>query len=332
MSLPGAHCGGRVAEHLATRRALGLFDFSFMSLCELAGSGATARLERLQTRSLAPLEPGRIVYTLLLRDDGSVFIDGTLWRHADGRWWLFSGRRGDCAWVAERAAGFDVRVRDRSGEFAVLALQGPSSGLALARLIGEREVRRLRYFHFLESRLAGARSVIGRLGYSGELGYEIVIPTVEAPAAWQAVLDAGRGLGIAECTFEAADSLRIESGYVLFGREIGARDTPQELGLERFVDRPRRGSPPARRLVGLEILERPAAAQSRPDLPLARATSECDSPLLGRRIALGFAAADARTGDLVRLNDGRLARVARLPFYDPARHLPRARVENLSAS
>jgi glycine cleavage system aminomethyltransferase T len=295
-----------------------------MSLCEIAGDGAAALLQRLQTRSLAAFEPGRLAYTLLLRDDGSVFIDATVWRHADGRWWLFTGRRGDVAWLADRAAGFDARIRDRSGEFAVLALQGPSSGLALGRLIGEQAVRGLRYFHFLESRLAGVRSVIGRLGYSGELGYEAVIPATEACAARRAVLDASRGLGIAECSFDAADSLRIEAGYVLFGREIGMHETPQELGLERFVDRPRRRSPSARRLVGLEILERPAVARPRSDLPLARATSECDSPIFGRRIALGFAAADTVSGNLVRLNDGRLARVARLPFYDPARRLPRA--------
>jgi aminomethyltransferase len=294
-----------------------------MSLCEVSGSGAPALLELVQTRALAPLQPGRIAYSLLLREDGSVFIDATLWRHADGRWWLFTGRGGDAAWVARHAARFDARIRDRSGEFAVLALQGPSSGQALARLIGDCELRRLRYFHFLESRLAGARSVIGRLGYSGELGYEIVVPARDALTARRALLEAGRDLGIVECSFEAADSLRIESGYVLFDREIGTRDSPQELGLQRFVDRPRREPPCARRLVGLEILMRPPAAATRRGLPLARVTSECDSPLLGRRIALGFADAAARGGDLVGLHDGRLARVARLPFYDPARRRPR---------
>jgi len=303
-------------EHLATRRALGLFDFSFMSLCEIAGSGALAFLERLQTRSIAPLEPGRIVYTLLLRDDGSVFIDATLWRHADGKWWLFTGRRSDVACVAARAAGFDVRIRDRSGEFAVLALQGPSSGRALAHLIGEPPVRGLRYFHFLETHLGGMLSHVGRLGFSGELGYEIVLPASEAAAARKETL----GLGAVECSFEAADSLRIESGYVLFDREIDGRANAGELGLERLVSAPRARYPLSRRLVGLEIANRTAS----PLLPLARATSECDSPLLGRRIGLGFANTQDPVGSTVRLADGRLARIARLPFYDPGRRLPRA--------
>ena len=95
------------AQHLATRRSAGLFDFSFMSLCEIAGHGAAALLERLQTRAIARLAPGQIAYTLLLREDASVFIDATVWRHADGRWWLFTGRRiggGNEDFVADLAA------------------------------------------------------------------------------------------------------------------------------------------------------------------------------------------------------------------------------------
>lgn len=314
------------AQHLATRRAVGLFDFSFMSLCEIAGSGAVAFLERLQTRSIAVLEPGQIVYTLLLREDAAVFIDATLWRLVDGRWWLFTGRRRDAAWIVERAAGFDVRIRDRSGEFAVLALQGPASGCALAQFVGEPLVRGLRYFRFREANFAGAGIHVGRLGFSGELGYEMLLSPGEASVARNGLV----GQGIAECSFEAADSLRIEAGYVLFDHEISGPETPLELGLERLVDLDGRDfigrqaftalrrTPPARRLVGLEISERPAS----PLLPLARVTSECDSPIFQRRIGLGFTHPGNSYGSTVRLADGRLARVARLPFYDPGRHLP----------
>lgn len=316
-----------IQEHLATRRAAGLFDFSFMSLCELAGSGAAALLEHLQTRSIGALEPGRIVYTLLLNEDGSVLIDATLWRHGDGRWWLFTGRRSDVASVGARADGFDAHIRDRSGEFAILALQGPASGRAFAQLAGEQVVRELRYFRFLDARLAGIRSIIGRLGYSGELGYEFLVPAAEAAAVRTAIL----GLGIAECSFEAANSLRIESGYVLFDREITGHENPLELRLERLLDLDGRDfigrqafmalrrRPPERRLVGLEISNRAAS----PLLPRARTTSECDSPIFRHRIALGFAAPSLSCGSLVQLADGRLARTARLPFYDSARRLPR---------
>ena len=297
-------------EHLATRRAVGLFDFSFMSLCEFSGS---TFLEPLQTRALDRVAPGQLVYTLLLHDDGAVFIDATLWRHADGQWWLFTGRRSDVAWITVRAAGYEVR--DRSGEFAILALQGPSSGAVLARFTSTDLVRSLRYFHFVRH----GSTVIGRLGFSGELGYELVLPTADAPATRNALLDAGSDFGIVECSFAAADTLRIESGYVLFDNEIDGRANPRELGLERLVSSPLKFGL-TRKLLGLEILDRPPRA----DLPLAQITSECFSPTLRRQIALGFAAPESRAGDHVLLADGRTARVVRLPFYDPGRQLPRA--------
>lgn len=296
-------------EHLATRRAVGLFDFSFMSLCEFSGSTS---LERLQTRALDRVAPGQLVYTLLLHDDGAVFIDATLWRHADGHWWLFTGRRSDVDWIAARSPGHEIC--DRSGEFAVLALQGPSSGAVLARFASTELVRSLRYFHFVPH----GGTIIGRLGYSGELGYELVLPAAEVPAARNALLDAGRDLGIVECSFAAADSLRIESGYVLFDKEIDGRANPRELGLERVVSSPQQFAL-SRKLVGLEILDRPPRA----DLPLAQVTSQCFSPTLGRKIALGYADPEVRIGNHVQLADDRTARLARLPFYDPSRQLPR---------
>jgi glycine cleavage system T protein (aminomethyltransferase) len=316
-----------IQQHLATRRAAGLFDFSFMSLIEIDGTGARAFLEYLQTRSIAALEPGRIVYTLLLHDDASVFIDATLWKHADDCWWLFAGRRTDIDTIQPRARSFDVRVRERSDEFAVLALQGPSSGRTLAKLAGEAIVRELRYFRFIETRLEGVRSSVGRLGYSGELGYEIVVPAAEATSLGSALLD----LGVAECGFDAANSLRIESGYLLFDREVTGGENPLELGLERLVEvdgrdfigkrtfAALRRAPQERLLVGLEIIDRVAS----PLLPVARPTSECESPIFRRRIALRFAPQTLSIGSLVRLPDGRLARTARLPFYDPSRRLPR---------
>jgi glycine cleavage system aminomethyltransferase T len=159
--------------------------------------------------------------------------------------------------------------------------------------------------------------LVARLGYSGELGYELLIPASREAALRRALLEAGDDR-LRECSFAAADSLRIESGYVLFDREIDGRANPRELGLERLA--PNRKFEAKRKLVGLEVVERQAAA----DLPIAHVTSECDSPTLGKRIALGFGAPNASPGDSVNLNDGRFARVARLPFYDPGKQLPRA--------
>ncbi len=306
-------------EHLATRRAAGLFDFSFMSLCEITGAGAQPFLERLQTRLVSALEPGQIAYTLLLREDASVFVDATLWRHGDGRWWLLTGRRSDIAWIAALASGFDVHVRDRSGEFAILALQGPRSL--------DRVEARPRYFRFLEARVEGFPAWIARLGFSGELGVEILVPESEG-AALSAKIEAS---GARRCGFDAADSLRIESGYILFSNELVPRPDPFELGMARLVTgrgfvgaealRKKRFAQPCRKLVGLVPTE---SRRTPGQWPEALLTSETWSPIFERQIGLGFAAADdSASGTLVRLADGRLARCARLPFYDPPRRLPR---------
>jgi aminomethyltransferase len=174
-------------------------------------------------------------------------------------------------------------------------------------------VRKLRYFRFVEKE----NLIIARLGYSGELGYELLVPRAQSKQLWAALLEAGRPDELRECSFEAANSLRIESGYVLFDREIDGRANPSELGLERLADRP---FPVKRKLIGLEIV----AAPPRADLALARVTSECFSPTLQKNIALGFAPPDAMPGAELRLEDGRLALAAPLPFYDSERRRPRA--------
>ena len=292
-------------EHLVTRRAAGLFDFSFMGLYEFS---ATSALVRLQTRRLADFAPGQAAYTLLLNDDGSVFNDATVWNLGSDRWWLFTGRRSDFA-------RFHDQARDRSGEHAIVALQGPLSGRVLARLVGEEIVRQLRYFRFIETR----GMLVARLGYSGELGYELLVPSTDEQALRASLLGAGRADGLCECTFDAANSLRIESGYVLFDREIDGRANPRELGLERLVNRPCEFAF-SRKLVGVEILE----DKAQEDSPVVTVTSECFSPTLGVRIGLGFASPQTDIGHQVRLQDGRMARVARLPFYDRDKKRPRS--------
>jgi aminomethyltransferase len=286
-------------QHLATRQAAGLFDFSFMGHYELAS------VRDVQSRDLEKLEPGQIAYTLILNADGSVFNDATAWRLGADRWWLFTGRRSD----SERLRSVS---RDRSGDYVIAALQGPRSALILSRVVGPQLVRDLRYFRFVQ--LGSMR--VARLGYSGELGYEVLVPRAEGKQVWESLLHAGRGDGLQECGFEAANSLRIESGYVLFDREIDGRANPSELGLERFAGQ---RFPVNRKLVGLEIAEGRASGE----LPAASITSQCDSPTLGKGIALGFAPPGSRPGDYLRVDNDYLARVVPLPFYDPERRRPR---------
>lgn len=326
-------------EHLATRRSAGLFDFSFMGCAEIAGPASAAFLGSLQTRALDRLQPGRIAYTLLLRDDGTVFNDATLWRLAADHWWLFTGGRGDIEPIACRAKDFGVSVSDASQQRAVIAIQGAASGSIVERCFDGRLAAAPPYYGFQQLSFAGSDCWLARIGYSGESGYELVIADAAAPALWQALLAAGADAGLLECGFDAIDSLRIEAGHILFARELAAPVTPFELGLARLVDfhrAPFRGAPALqaarwrraqRRLTGLMPATDTAAVQSLHGhiAPGTGAlTSACWSPLYQRCLGIGFVNADdAYPGTTVILHGGMRARVARLPFYDPPRHLPR---------
>ena len=326
-------------EHLATRRAGGLFDFSFMSCTALCGPHALACVNALQTRRLDALRPGRIAYTLLLRNDGSVLNDATVWRLDRDRFWMFTGRRADYAHIALHSAQFDTEIVERSQSHSVIAIQGDISRSLIERCFPGARIAALPYFGFQRALFDGTECWIARLGYSGETGYELVVDNALALHLWQALLARGADAGLVECGFDAIDSLRIEAGHILFTRELASPVDPFELGFGRLVDldrrefcgadalRKRHARDARRRLVGLLP---PIGAEAEPGLPerlaegSAAMTSACWSPLLERRLGIGFVAAqDAYAGTKVRLRSGGRAEVARLPFYDPARLLPR---------
>lgn len=334
-------------EHLASRRTAGLFDFSFMACFEIAGVDALAYLQYLQSRNLHSLGPGRIMYTLLCRDDGGVLNDATVWRHDGDNYWLFTGRRSDAGHLRNAAVGFDVTLTDHSGRFAVIALQGPDSAAILGRCFPRQQFDRLAYYGFTRARFGADPGWIARLGYAGERGYELVTHAAGGAGLWEQLLAAGQPMGLRECGFRAADSLRIEAGHILFQRELAAPVTPSELGLTRLVSyygaehigsqvlKALRWTAPKRQLVGLlpDRIREPelsAAERFRPELlqnvrpGTGCVTSLCMSPVFARPLALGFVTYEDRyPGTQVALADGHSAEVARLPFYDPGKILPR---------
>jgi len=326
-----------VSEHQATRTRAALFDFSFMSQFEISGPQAVAYLHTLQVREIAPVARGRILYTVLCREDGTVLNDATVWVHGDGRYWLFTGRRADRDHIQALAERFEVAVEDRSGELSVIALQGPASRLLLER-VDRRLAQELRYFRFARSAIDDTDVWIGRIGYTGERGYELLIHRAAAVALWERLRGLGESLGVAECGFETANCLRIEAGYILFARELHFRVTPAALGYGRLVVSPNATAlrtPPAL-LVGLRPASgrpgrAPAPLPGLPDSVLppvekgrACLTSACWSPLYGADLGMGYVCQDDRhPGSRVMLQDGRAARVARLPYYDPPRAVPR---------
>lgn len=347
---PGARVplrfGDPVAEQGATRTSCGLYDFSFMACFEVSGADAVAFLNRLQMRHTGALAPGELRYTLLLNEDGTVFIDATVWRLDAARYWLVSGRPADRERVGEVARAFEVEVRDLTGRHGVIALQGPASAALLRRAAPDLPLPG--YFHHAAGSAYDRHCRVARIGYTGEIGYELFVHAADAPDVWERLLRDGRNAGLVECGFEAVDALRVEAGFILFSRELVVPVMPDEIGLGRLASAGnpahigiealalsrRRGVrkllaglvPDARFGSDPSVLARlayPAAAEAAPGR--AAPTSFVFSALYGKPLALGFVHPEDRyPGIRVALGNGVTGRVARLPFYDPMKQVPRA--------
>ena len=257
--------GNIIEEHRAVRQAAGLFDVAHMGVLEFSGKGATQFLDMLTTNYVPWLLPGQSHYSYLLDADGQVLDDIMVYKKAD-----------DLYMVVVNAGNFDkvfaylqavnagkilldryvpcksvprrIRIRDlksaRSGkdQRVDMALQGPVSRVLLLSLMDDPAARRvfsqMRRNEFLETRLAGKPAIVSGTGYTGEpVAYEMYVHPGDAPAVWDAVLEAGQPLGVTPCGLGARDSLRTEAGLPLYGHELAGHHNigPGGAGYAAFV-------------------------------------------------------------------------------------------------
>src|SRR5262245_25376276 len=228
------HFGEPAAEARACRSACALFDFSFLECAQVRGGAARQVVEAFTGRSLAQLPIGKIRYALRVDPAGHLLADLTVWRTGEESYEVMSGRHEDIVDLIDCARP-DVIVT--ALERATFAVQGPASLEAVRHLGATANIEALPYFGFTETMLDGIPCRIGRLGYSGEPGFEIICPKQSADRLWQALADHARPAGSI-----ALDLLRIEAGFVLFSNEFRLPVTPAEAGLGKFYDRP--GLPP----------------------------------------------------------------------------------------
>ena len=319
-------------EAASCRSAAALFDFSFMSRLRIEGPGACALIAKLTPRRVDDLAAGRIRYALRVDGAGHVRGDLTIWRLDCERFEVFSGT-GDELAELQAAAGSTASVHDLSTETAILALQGPASLQTLAGVSAVEPLRTLPYFAHTRASIGGVPCRVGRLGYTGERGFEIVLPRPKREAIWTVLARHARPAG-----FAAADLLRIEAGLLLFGNELRFAVTSTELGLERFAPEP--GLEPtsrsAERRVRLlcfrascardPVLWQPAQSGTPfpPPAGTLVASSACRSILAGTVLGLGYALAGPSPGKLLDAA-GQFHDVSEvsLPFYDPLKRLPR---------
>jgi len=299
--------GSETAEHNAVRTAAGLFDLSHMGEFSVIGSGAAAALDYALTGAPSALKPGRARYTMICAEDGGVIDDLIVYRLADAEFLIVANAANTSpvgAALAERAAGFDATVTNRTDDYALIAVQGPRSAAILAPLTSI-DLAEVKYYASYPAQVAGRGVLLARTGYTGEDGFEIFAAPQDAEYLWAELSKAGAADGLVPAGLAARDTLRLEAGMPLYGNELGADMTPFDAGLGRVVklDKPggfvgrdalarRAQEAPVRQLVGLTVQSRRVPRHGYPVLwggaPAGVVTSGAPSPTLGRPIAMAY--------------------------------------------
>ena len=230
-SMPLEYAGaGILAEHIAVRSAVGVFDVSHLGKAAVIGTGAADFVNRCLTNDLGKIRPGQAQYTLLCNDDGGVVDDMIAYlRSADDV--LLIPNAANCERVVDllaAAAPADVTVANQHEEFAILAVQGTESDEVLTAAgypVGHD------YMSFVVVQHDGTFMTVCRTGYTGERGYELIMPAEAAVGVWEMLADAGAPYGLQPAGLGARDTLRTEMGYPLHGQDLSPQITPVQARL-----------------------------------------------------------------------------------------------------
>ncbi len=252
------HYGSQIDEHHLVRRAAGMFDVSHMTVVDLKGARTREFLRQLLANSIDKLKvTGKALYSCMLNAQGGVIDDLIVYFLADDFFRMVvnaSTREKDLAWIRQHAAAFDVEVVERE-DLAIVAVQGPQARALVAGLVAEGDraaLDKLGRFAALDvASVDGVPLFVARTGYTGEDGYEVLLPQAAVVGFWNALLAAGvkpAGLG-------ARDTLRLEAGMNLYGQDMDEGVTPYEAALAWTV-----GRADTTRPSGRDVLEAQKAA------------------------------------------------------------------------
>jgi aminomethyltransferase len=333
--------GGLVAEHMAVRTGVGIFDVSHMGDIRLVGPQALAAVQHVSMNDASRLAIGQAQYSALLYPQGTFVDDVIVHRQGEDDYLLVINagtREKDFNWVRDNTRQFDCRVTDLSDDYTQIAIQGPKAHLLLAKLT-DVDLAVVKGYWFTHGTVCGIKNVlIGRTGYTGEDGFEIYIPADEATSVrvWNAVLDAGKEFGVIACGLGARNTLRLEAKMPLYTHEISDTINVWEAGLDRFckLEKPEfigrdalvkaKAAGVTKALAGIEVTGRGIARDGYRMLDLQGAeigyvTSGSPAPFLKKNIALVYIPpAFAALGTAVQVEvrgQGVAAQVVATPFY-----------------
>jgi aminomethyltransferase len=335
---------GLIAEHMAVRTAVGLFDVSHMGDIQLRGPGSLAAVQRLLMNDASKLQVGQAHYSAMLYEDGTFVDDVVLHKLSENDYLIVINagtREKDVQWVRKQIGQMPgVHINDFSDYYTQLAIQGPKAEATLQKLTST-DLSGIKNYWFTWGQVCGLYNVmIARTGYTGEDGFEIYIPSDEPTSSrvWGEVLAAGAEFGILPCGLGARNTLRLEAAMALYGHEISDSINVFEVGLGRYCKLDKgtefvgsdalteigESGGPKRKLVGLEMIERGIGRDGYPIFALSgekigEITSGSPAPFLKKNIALAYVpveytALDTEVG--VEIRGGLVkAKVVPTPFY-----------------
>jgi len=329
---------GITDEHVAVRERAGLFDVSHMGEIEIAGTDALAAVQKISSNDASRLSVGQAHYSGLMTTKGTFVDDLLVYRWADDHFLLVvnaSNIPKDFDYIKSQIAGTgDAVAVNSSSRYALLALQGPAALSVLQPLTGV-DLAAIKYYWFAHGEIAGVRGTVSRTGYTGEDGFEIFCPPAQAPRLWNAILEAGKPVGLAPAGLGARDTLRLEAGMRLYGNDIDDTTTALEADLGWIVGwkkpdflgadvlREQKAHGVSRRLIGFEMLERGIARHGHKvfigDEIAGEVTSGTQTPFLRKAIGMAYVPAADAVADReidVDVRGRRLkARLVAMPFY-----------------
>ena len=328
--------GSILDEARAVRSGVGLFDVSHMGRLEISGAGAASLLNSTLSVRVDGLGVGRARYNVVCDSSGGIVDDCIVYRRGRERYLLVPNASNTVAvteWLKKWTPdGSDVSMTNVTAEVAMIACQGPEAEATLQRLTDfNLSLSNLRPFRGRSMTICGAACYVGRTGYTREAGFEIMVPSQDAPSLWRALVD----LGAVSCGLAARDVLRLEAGLLLHGNDMDTTVNPYEAGLGRFVEPDRdeyvagealrriQNKGVTRKLVGFTMEGRGIARHGYSILDGGNAIGEVSSggpsPTLDLNIGMGYVPIEfSEPGTRIEIEiRGRpvRAQVTDLPFY-----------------
>jgi aminomethyltransferase len=327
---------GIIQEHLAVRRAAGLFDVSHMGEVEISGPRALSLLQHVTSNDASRLKDFQAQYSALMHPKGSAVDDCVVHRLAEDRYFICVNAANtdkDFDWILQHNR-VGAEVRNVSGEYSQLALQGPRA-LEIISKVTDTGLAGLKYYWFCRARCGGVEGLLARTGYTGEDGFEFYFPPAQSEKVWNALMEAGRPEGLVPAGLGARNTLRLEAGYPLYGHELDEETTLLEanlgwiaklekgefIGRDVLLEQRARGT--RKKLVGFEMTDQGIARDGYRVYVEGKAagsvTSGSYAPFLKKNIGMAYippSLAELGREIQVEIRGQRAgARIVSLPFY-----------------